>query len=50
MMSSAVARASRRFGIATRDTFLREELVGRADPIHFMVSIARDSGENPWSG
>ncbi len=34
-----------RLGIATRDTFLREELVGRADPIHFMVSIARDSGE-----
>jgi hypothetical protein len=34
-----------RLGLATRDTFLREELVGRADPIHFAVSIVRPSGE-----
>ena len=34
-----------RLGIATRDTFFREELVGRADPIHFTLSLTRPSGD-----
>jgi hypothetical protein len=34
-----------RLGLATRDTFFREDLVGRADPVHFMVTLARPTGE-----
>ena len=34
-----------RFGIAVRDSFLREDLVGRADPVHFTLTFVRPAGE-----
>ena len=34
-----------RLGIAVRDSFLREDLVGLADPIRFTAALVRPSGE-----
>jgi hypothetical protein len=43
---SVPPNARLRLGIATRDTFLRESLVERADPVRFTLTLGRPTGES----